>query len=439
MATGDGILVVSAAGVVLFSNPAAAQLLGRTRGQLQDLPFGFPLVGGERIAELDVALPDGKVLVVEMHAAPIRWRGVDAQVLTLRDVTDRVAMQRRLQASEARYELIAAAVNDGLWDWKIETGLVHTSARLLDMLSLPLQERDEEWAWWWDRVHLDDRDSLEPAAAEHKAGLRPRLVVEVRLRCNDGTWLWVLVRGLAVWEEGQLTRFAGSVTDISARKQAEDALRKLALHDPLTGLPNRALILDRLSQAIGHLRRIGGPGFALLFLDLDEFKLVNDNLGHAAGDALLVEVARRLEHSVRATDTVGRLGGDEFVVLLEAPIDADTVLKTVQRIQDAVAAPIGIGENVVQTSASIGVLLSDDASIEPEIALRNADIAMYAAKTDERNSFRIFTAAMQHEAFSQRHLRTTVQDAVINGALSVRYQQIVDLADGRPAAEVRGT
>ena len=429
--TADGILVVSAAGVVLFANPAAARVLGRTPGQLQHLPFGLPVVGGERVVELDVARPDGQFVVVEMHVAPIEWRGRDAMAVTLRDVTDRAVAHRRLQESEDRYALSAAAVNDGLWDWDVRTGGVHTSARLLEMLGFPSQGRVDAPEWWLSRVHLEDAEGLMRAIGDHEAGRTPRVAHEVRLRCHDGTWLWVLLRGLAVHEDGKIVRFAGSVTDISERKQAEVALRKLALHDPLTGLANRALILDHLQGAIDRQHRVGGDGFAVIFLDLDHFKLINDNLGHATGDALLVEVGRRIGRCVRATDTVGRLGGDEFVVLIEAPADTDTVLGTVRRIRDALSAPVRCADDVVYVSASIGVLLSDDVPADPEAALRNADIAMYEAKTHGRDSYRIFAAAMHEQSAARLRLRTRLQRAVTTGDLFVRYQPVVDLTDGR--------
>jgi diguanylate cyclase (GGDEF)-like protein/PAS domain S-box-containing protein len=431
LATADGLLVVDPHGVVLFANPAAARVLRRTRAELDRLPFGLPLVDGDRLAELDVVLPGGHLLVLDMHASPIRWEGHEAHVVTLRDVTDRVVAQRRLEASEDRYALSAAAVNDGLWDWERRTGRVHASARLIEMLGLPPQAEDEEPEWWLARVHLDDVDGLRRAAADHEAGHTPRLVQEVRMRHHDGSWLWVLVHGLVVRDGEQVVRFAGSVTDISDRHAAEESLRRLALHDPLTGLANRTLILDHLEGAIKRHERESGPGYAVVFLDLDHFKLVNDSLGHPAGDALLVEVARRLEHCVRATDTVGRLGGDEFVVLLEAPADTPTVLRTVQRIRDALSLPVTVGTETLTTTTSIGVLLGDDVADDPEAALRNADIAMYEAKLHGRDGFQVFTPRMHAQSASRLTLRTALRLAADRGQLFPRYQPVVDLDDGR--------
>lgn len=429
--TADGILVVSASGIVLFANPAAARVFGRTLAQLQQLPFGLPMVGGESAVELEVARPDGQFVVVEMQVAPIEWRGSDATVVTLRDVTDRVMAHRLLQASEDRYALTAAAVNDGMWDWDHLTGQVHTSSRLREMLGYPAQGRVEAPDRWLSRVHPEDLAGLMRAFSDHESGRTPRVAHEARLRRRDGTWMWVLLRGLAVREGDATVRFAGSVTDITERMQAEDALRKLALHDPLTGLANRALIIDRLQGAIDRRRRTGGEGFALVFLDLDHFKPINDSLGHAAGDALLVEVGQRIVECVRATDTVGRLGGDEFVVLLEAPADSDTVLRTVQRIRDALSAPFHGTDDGMHVSASIGILLGEDAPADPEAALRNADIAMYEAKTHGRDSYRIFASAMHEQAASRLRVRTRLQKAVASGDLFVRYQPVVDLGDGR--------
>ncbi|MGN6245335.1 MAG: putative bifunctional diguanylate cyclase/phosphodiesterase [Motilibacteraceae bacterium] len=431
--TVDGILLVDAAGEVRFANPAAARVLGRGLGELRELPFGLPMTGGVGLAQLDVARPDGSEVVVEMHAAPLRWRGVDVQVVTLRDITSRVSAERRLARSEERFALSAWGANDGLYDWDRDTGLVHTSARLQEMLGEQARELDVEPGSLWERIHPDDVESLRHGLDRHLAGDTGRFRHEFRVRRGDGSWLWVMARGIAVSDGEGLRRFAGSLTDVSDRKQAEEALRRLALHDTLTGLANRALFLDHLTEAIGRAHR-SGTSFAVLFLDLDRFKLVNDSLGHAAGDVLLREVGRRVEQCVRATDTVARLGGDEYAVLLDVTDGLADVLSTVTRIRRAVATPLRVGSHVVYTTASIGVAQSRDVGTDPETALRYADIAMYAAKGAGRNSYRLFHPQMHVETARRLQTHSDLHAAVRQGRLFPRYQPIVELTSGRVVA-----
>ena len=429
-ATDDGLMVVDDSGVVRFANPAASERLRRPPDRLVGTPFGLPLVDGEGRAELDVVSPDG-LLVLEMHVGPIAWDGGQAQVVTLRDVTDRVLALRRLRQSEERYALSAAAANDGLWEWDAATGRVHASARLLDMLGFPAEERDDEPGWWQERLHREDRPALAHAFAEHQRGALDRVSLEVRLRHRDGSWVWVLLRGLAVRDGDRVVRVAGSVSDITERRQAELALRRLALHDPLTGLANRALVLDHLQTAIEHARRSPAAPYAVVFMDLDQFKLVNDSLGHTAGDTLLVEVAHRLTGCVRTTDTVGRLGGDEFVVLLEAPTDREQALATVRRLREALAAPIRVGTELVYMTASMGVLLSGEAHGDAETVLRHADVAMYEAKLKGRDGYQVFTEHMQEATAQRLSLRTALRQAAATASLDVRYQPVVALDTGR--------
>lgn len=424
----DGILVVDLRGHVLFANPAASGLLGRSPDELADLPFGLPLARGD-VAELDVVRPDGSQVVVEMHVAPISWRGEDARVVTMRDLTDRVAAER-LARSEQRYALSALGANDGMWDWSRETGHVFASARLREILGWPPIDSSELVGWWLEQVHPDDRESLLEAVREHVAGHSARLSHECRMRCRDGTFLWVLLRGVAVREDGEAVRFAGSASDISDRKRAEHDLRRMALHDSLTGLANRALFLDRLGRAIDRTKR-EGRRFAVLLFDLDHFKVVNDTLGHAVGDALLVEVARRTQQCVRATDTVARLGGDEFAVLLDHPEGLATALVTVTRIQAELAAPFLVDGEAVRATASIGVALSEDIPAEPDVALRSADVAMYRAKAQGRNSVQVFAATMHAETERRRRQHEELLRAESRGDLFVRYQPIVRLDDAR--------
>jgi diguanylate cyclase (GGDEF)-like protein/PAS domain S-box-containing protein len=342
----------------------------------------------------------------------------------------------RLQESEERYALAARGANDGLWDWDLVRGVVYFSPRWKAMLGIPEERAFSDAAEWLGRVHPDDRARLEAALAQHLEGRTPHLEVEHRLRHDDGGFRWMLVRGLAVRQDGSRpTRIAGSLTDITDRKVAEEKLLHDALHDGLTGLPNRSLFMDRLSQAMAFSRRSDGDGYryAVLFLDIDRFKTVNESLGHFQGDRLLVAVARRLLACVRDGDTVARLGGDEFVILLEDFLDPQEPLRVATRIHDELAPAHDLDGNVVFATASIGVAMGDREYQKPLEILRDADTAMYRAKDLGRAHHVVFQPSMHARARQLLQVEADLRRAIDRGGLHLTYQPVVSLASGAVA------
>src|SRR6185295_5990533 len=234
------------------------------------------------------------------------------------EITERKQAEEALRASEERYALAAQSVNDGLWDWNLKTNEVYYSQRWKAMLGCDDGDIGTTPFEWFRRVHPDDLAQVQTLLQDHLEGRSPTFESEHRMRHKDRGYRWVLSRGLAVRNgSGRPYRMVGAQSDTTQRKLAEEQLIHDALHDSLTGLPNRSLFVDRLSHRIRHSRREKDRLFGVLFLDLDRFKLINDSMGHGAGDTLLVETARRLELAVRPGDTVARLGGDEFAILLE--------------------------------------------------------------------------------------------------------------------------
>lgn len=219
--------------------------------------------------------------------------------------------------------------------------------------------------------------------------------------------------------------------DVTDHRLVEEQLRHDALHDALTGLPNRFLFMERLSHAIVRAKRKEGPQFAVLFLDLDRFKVINDSFGHDVGDQLLVTVARRLQACVRPADTVARLGGDEFAILLEDIHDPADATRVADRVLHALSEPIDLGGYETFTSGSIGIALSSFAYDRPELLLRNADMAMYRAKAGGRNRFEVFDRAMHAEALQRLQTETDLRRAVDRGEFVLLYQPIVALATGK--------
>jgi diguanylate cyclase (GGDEF)-like protein/PAS domain S-box-containing protein len=428
MTTIDGILVVDPEGRVHFANPSAETLLACPADQLLARPFGLPLGATDDIAELDLVRRDGPPLIIEMHVGPISWGGNDALVVTLRDITGRKTVERELRASEERYALAAHGANDGLWDWDLVANCLHTSPRWNEIVDLDEADMDEEPSRWFGRVHPDDLPSLQQDMDQHLGGKSDRLANEHRVRRRDGSYRSVLSRGVAINQGERPVRFAGSLTDLTVRQE----LRRKALHDSLTSLANRALFLDHLKTALAREQR--NPGrykLAVLFLDLDRFKLVNDSLGHSAGDALLIEVANRIKNCLRSTDVAARLGGDEFAVLLDTVESCEAALSATLRIQQDIARPIETRTDQLYSSASIGVAFSDQRYQDAEQMLRNADIAMYRAKGRGPGNCQVFEHEMHRQALRRLRLHTELRRAVEDSDFTLRYQPIVDLTTER--------
>ncbi len=340
--------------------------------------------------------------------------------------------EQALRESEEQYALATRGANDGLWDWNLRTDEVYFSQRWKAILGQKDTEVTGVINEWFKRIHPEDLEQVKNDLSNHMKGLTPHFENEHRMLHMNGEYLWVLTRGMAVRDdEDNAYRMAGSLTDINAWKMAEKQLLHDAFHDVLTGLPNRALFVDRLGQAIERTKRRRDDSFAVLFLDLDRFKVINDSLGHTIGDRLLVAIARRLEVFLRTVDTVARIGGDEFVILLEDVRGPDDAKRVATRIQEELALPFFPKDHKVFTSVSIGIVLSTSEYIRPEDILRDADIAMYRAKSKGRARFEIFDAEMRTQAIARLELETDLRRAIGFQEFLVHYQPIVSLENNR--------
>ena len=438
-------------GKYAYANPKLAEIFGYSQPELYratvaDLtwPEDRPLVDENLRLRVEGKLQsvhysfrglrkDGTAIDVEVHGASTTLNGRGAVIGMLLDVTGRKRVERAMRESEERYALAAQGANDGLWDWNLLTNRIFFSARWKAQLGLAEGEISDEPDQWFDRVHPDDRERLFGDLGLHLEGRTPHLETEHRVRHLDGSWRWMLVRGAAVREAGggKAYRLAGSQTDISERKSAEEKLLHDALHDALTGLPNRSLFMDRLGQAMAFQQRRADYRFAVLFVDLDRFKTVNDSLGHMQGDLLLVQVSRRIAGCVKPGDTVARLGGDEFAVLLEDFFDPEEPLRAADRIQEALAAAHDLEGTEVFASASIGVALGTPGYTRAEELLRDADTAMYRAKDLGRSTHAVFHPTMHAHARARLQLETDLRRALERGELRLRYQPVVSLSSGQ--------
>jgi diguanylate cyclase (GGDEF)-like protein/PAS domain S-box-containing protein len=348
------------------------------------------------------------------------------------DITERKQAEEALRASEERYALAAQSVNDGLWDWNLKTNEVYYSERWKSMLGCVDEDIGNTPFEWFRRVHPDDLAQVQSLLQDHLEGRTPTFESEHRMRHKDRGYRWVLSRGLAVRNgSGRAYRMVGAQSDTTQRKLAEEQLIHDALHDALTGLPNRTLFVDRLSHRIRHSRREKDRLFGVLFLDLDRFKLVNDSMGHSAGDQLLIETARRLEQAVRPGDTVARLGGDEFAVLLEDVIEPGAAVRVAERIQSSLKIAIKLENQEVVSTASIGIAMSQTGYEKAEDVLRDADTAMYRAKSEGRARHEVFDSAMHARAVSLLKIENELRQALEREEFRVFYMPIVSLATGR--------
>lgn len=307
--------------------------------------------------------------------------GLHAAVL-LRRETWRTSAARRDAAiaavsDEERWRLALLGADDGVWDWNL-LGTFYVCPRWKAQLGLPDDGRPARATDWLERVHPADQTSLRRALNDHLSGRTDRLRHEHRLRHADGTWRWMLCRGRAIrGADGFANRIAGTMADISDQTAAQARLRHAAFHDNLTGLANRTLLLALLARAI-ETHQAGR--YALLFVDVNGFKQVNDTHGHLTGDALLVAIAGRLESSLRAFDTACRYGGDEFAILLSA-IDAPAqAVEIAARLQAILGAPYTIAGRELPVTASIGGVVAGDDARPPDALIAAADAAMYRAK-----------------------------------------------------------
>ncbi|BCX12395.1 MAG: diguanylate cyclase [Thermosynechococcus sp.] len=347
----------------------------------------------------------------------------------LTDITQRKRSELALRISEERYALAAEAANDGLWDWDISNRLMYYSPRweaLVGEAAGTLKPMIEEW---WRRVHPEDRKQLQQHLKEHLLGLRPLFECEFRLRHRDGNYRWMRSRGKALRNaQGQPYRMAGSMTDVTGYHRIQEQLLHDALHDAMTGLPNRVLFMDRLNQAIARRGRRPHSLFAVLFLDVDRFKVINDSLGHCAGDQLLIAIAQRLTSCTRAEDTVARLGGDEFAILLSDLTAPAQGMTAAERILLALSRPFLVEGHEIFTSASIGIAFPSGDSQRAEDLLRDADTAMYRAKSLGKARYEVFSMGIRAQTVALMQMETDLRRAAERQEFLVYYQPIVNLS-----------
>ncbi|MDP3701854.1 MAG: EAL domain-containing protein [Hylemonella sp.] len=343
------------------------------------------------------------------------------------EIAERTGIEQHLRAEEARFRDLSEMSSDWFWEMDAELRFTEMSGGLMPTR---LNPRSTLGLQRWELPIV----GVTPEQwAEHRRLLDARLPFKdftYQMQTQPGELHWFSISGKPVFENGVFKGYRGTGADISERKRAEQKIEFLAYHDPLTGLPNRVLLEDRLQQAIVQAER-SRSSLALVFLDLDNFKNINDSLGHATGDALLMEVSARLKRCVRDSDTISRQGGDEFVLILRELHGAETCLPVLTKIMETLQEPYLHEGNELTTSASIGIAVYPQDGSDFDILRKKADMAMYRAKEAGRNTYRFFDEAMDDEAVEHLLMRSGLRRALERGEFVLHYQPQIDLGSGR--------
>ncbi len=336
-----------------------------------------------------------------------------------------------LRRSEQRYALAVDGSHEGLWDWDLTADKVYFAARWKELLGLAEDEVGDRSEEWFGRIVVSSLTGFHTCLARHIQGETERFDTELEMLHADGTTRWMLCRAAALrGADGKAVRIAGSMADITDLKRAQDELTTMAHHDRLTGLANRTLFTDRLQQAIAYTKRNPGFRFAVLFLDFDRFKNINDSLGHGVGDRMLVGMADRILGTVREVDTVARFGGDEFVVLLDGVAGVAEAQEVSGRLLAALAKPFSFDACEVISTVSIGVVGSEFGYDNAEDMIRDADAAMYQAKAGGKARYCLFDVQMHTHAVRRLKLEQDLRVCDFNAQFAVHYQPIISLDSG---------
>ncbi|TAF44234.1 MAG: bifunctional diguanylate cyclase/phosphodiesterase, partial [Oscillatoriales cyanobacterium] len=446
--TADGILAVDSQGNIVTFNSKFAQMwqvpdfLLDSRSNNQVLGFGinqlkYPETFLKRSQELSdvpelesydiIEFKDGRIF--ERYSLPQRTGGkISGRVFSFRDVTERLRAEEALRKSEERFNLLTRATNDAVWDLDLVNEELWWSEEFNKLFGHKVYNNQSiKLGFWSDKIHPEEREKVIENFNKTLAGDAQYWLEEYSFRCADGRYVFVLDRGYIIRNEsGKAVRAIGTMMDITERKQAEEIIRYQAVYDQLTGLPNRILFNQRLSASLKQLKN-SKKILAVMFLDLDRFKKINDTLGHAAGDRLLEIFAARINDTLQGNDTVARWGGDEFTVLLPDINSPEDAVKTAQRIQESLKPVFKLEEQSLHITSSIGIALYPDDGEDAETLVKNADAALYRAKERGRNNYQFYNSTINPQGSQLLILESKLHEAPAQGEFEVYYQPRVNI------------
>ena len=446
--TADGILAVDSQGKIVTFNSKFAQMwqvpsfLVDSQHNNQVLEFGinqlkYPedfLKCSQELSDKPdaesyniIEFKDGRIF--ERYSIPQRTGGkITGRVFSFRDVTERLRGEEALRKSEERFNLLTRATNDAVWDLDLLKEELWWSEEFDKLFGYNLnKDQSVKWEFWCGQIHPEERERVVANFNNTIAGKAEHWLEEYSFCCADGRYVFVLDRGYIIRNEsGKAVRAIGTMMDITERKQAEEIIRYQAVYDQLTGLPNRILFNERLSASLRQIKN-SKKMLAVMFLDLDRFKKINDTLGHAAGDRLLEVFAGRISDTLRSTDTVSRWGGDEFTVLLPDINSPEDAVRTAQRIQENLKPVFKLEEQSLHVTSSIGIAIYPDDGEDAETLVKNADAALYRAKERGRNNYQFYNSTINSQGSELLILESKLHDAPEQGEFEVYYQPRVNI------------
>jgi diguanylate cyclase (GGDEF)-like protein/PAS domain S-box-containing protein len=345
---------------------------------------------------------------------------------------DRSPQTRQGSNSEAdRLRLAIRSAELGLWEWDLTSGQVTLSNDWLEPLGYTSDDIGSAVRDWLALIHPDDVETVRMQVDGLIEGASTRFDSEHRLRHHMGDFRWVQVTGMLSRDNNGRGTIVGTQRDITDRHRMQDQILRDALHDSLTGLANRVLFIDRVRQALNLGKRLPDAKFAVIYIDLGRFKVVNESMGHVHGDDLIIAAARRLAEGVNTGDTVARLGGDEFAILIDPVADTKEALSNAHALQKALSSPFKLGDREIFVTASMGIVHCQIDYARPEEVLRDAELAMYRAKNFGPGQSMLFDASMQVAKITDLDLDTDLRRAMDRDEIELYYQPIVTLSSGR--------
>lgn len=414
---------------VVGKNPRVLKS-GRTTGEEYSELWQTITSGGSWSGEFENLRRDGTIYYEHASISPIydEQGRITSFVAVKEDITDAKHKERELISTLERFELAVRGSQDGVWEWNVGEDRFEFSPRWKEMLGYEDHELEPTLEAWTSRIASAQIHDFNSIFGRILDGTIDDFSIDIAMTHRDGDIRWFRCRGVCVRNtEGHCTRVGGTIADITLIKHTTERLERLARLDSLTGLANRASFTERLVERVSRYHRDPTRGFAVLFFDFDHFKLVNDSLGHAVGDALLRSIADRFRESLRGGDLISRFGGDEFAAIIEDNGEPDQLDLAAERLRLAFTTPHTLGSHEITSTASVGMVRGCDLDGSAEELIQAADVALYEAKNSGRNTLRLYDGRIRRQVVERVELEQQLRGAIDRGEISVAYQPIVEL------------